>query len=287
MANDIHKRVRELYRTFSKGYKRIANLVLYDYNSIVSITSKEFARKADVSESTVIRFAHSLGYSKYSDFQNAISDIRRIKATPLDNISSSKALHPMRDFSASVIKHDIGDLKWTMEHIKPELFAEIATAIIASQELFIIANEESREAASMLANGLRYSAESVTLITNLDSDASLLDFMRLNSNGTVIVIDFPPHTKRLSSFLAHISRCTKNIFVISDTQDSPACAYTSSVIVARTHPNAFTISQVSLLAVINAILADLARRNESRITDRIERLEALKCELNNNTKGLK
>lgn len=287
MANDIHKRIRELYRTFSKSYKRIANLILHDYQSIVAVTSKEFAAKADVSESTVIRFAHSLGYSKYSDFQRAIHAVQVMNSTPLDNIISSKSSYSLMDFPASVFQSDIRDLKWTIEHIDARKFKTFTTSIITSTHVLIISNRETEAVARILADALRYSVESVSLIAELYSNDALLEIARLKSTDCVILIDYPPHNKSLSAILARITQYTQNTLALSDTKDSPASAYCSYAIVARTHPAAFNNSYISLIAVVNAIASDVARRNESKITERIKRLEALKNELNNTTKGSK
>ena len=285
MANDIHKRIRELYRMFSKGYKRIANLVLHDYNSVVAITSKEFATRADVSESTVIRFVHSLGYSKYSDFQTAISDVCKIKSNSLENLFSSNSMYQLMDFANSVIKSDALDLKWTTENLDSGIFTRFTTLLIKAKRVFVISNEEMAAITTTLAEGLRYTVETVVPVTNLYSEASLLPLTFLTTDDCVIAIDYPPHSKRFASLLEYISEHTQNILVVSDTKDSPACSYSGTVIVTRTHPVSCKHSVVALSAIVDAILSDVSRRNESQIIATIEKIEALKERLNNNSKG--
>ena len=66
MRGKMTRNVLYLIRTgmdgFSKGQKRIAKYILSDYDKAAFMTACRLGQIAEVSESTVVRFAAQLGY---------------------------------------------------------------------------------------------------------------------------------------------------------------------------------------------------------------------------------
>lgn len=52
---------------FSKGQKSIASYILTHYDKAVYMTASKLGAAANVSESTVVRFAFELGFDGYPD----------------------------------------------------------------------------------------------------------------------------------------------------------------------------------------------------------------------------
>jgi DNA-binding MurR/RpiR family transcriptional regulator len=53
----------------SKTWKKIADFILSDINQATSLKLKEFSKRAQVSEGSIINFVQSLGYSGYIEFK--------------------------------------------------------------------------------------------------------------------------------------------------------------------------------------------------------------------------
>ena len=49
MAIDLAQRIRRIYPTFSKGQKKIANVVLNDYDKVAYLTASKLGRMVGVS----------------------------------------------------------------------------------------------------------------------------------------------------------------------------------------------------------------------------------------------
>ena len=90
MAADIAERIRAIHSTLSKGQKKIANAVLYEYDKVAYLTAAKLGELVGVSESTVVRFADELGFEGYSQFQLAVQELVRIKLTPNQRIEITK-----------------------------------------------------------------------------------------------------------------------------------------------------------------------------------------------------
>ena len=66
MAADISQRIKNVYPSFSKGQKKIANAILNEYDKAAYLTAAKLGKLVGVSESTVVRFANELGRRVYN-----------------------------------------------------------------------------------------------------------------------------------------------------------------------------------------------------------------------------
>ena len=71
--SSVLQTIRQQMDGFSKGQKRIAEYILSDYDKAAFMTAAKLGKTAQVSESTVVRFASELGYSGYPAMQKALS----------------------------------------------------------------------------------------------------------------------------------------------------------------------------------------------------------------------
>ena len=62
MTRNVLYLIRTGMDGFSKGQKRIAKYILSDYDKAAFMTACRLGQIAEVSESTVVRFAAQLGY---------------------------------------------------------------------------------------------------------------------------------------------------------------------------------------------------------------------------------
>ena len=61
---DALKNIQNRYQSLSKGHKKLADYVLTNYDKVVFMTVNELSTVVGISESTVVRFAHSSIFSK-------------------------------------------------------------------------------------------------------------------------------------------------------------------------------------------------------------------------------
>ena len=64
---DVITRINECYSRMSKGKKNIAGYICDHYEQAVFMTAAELGKIVGMSESTVVRFAMSLGYEGYPE----------------------------------------------------------------------------------------------------------------------------------------------------------------------------------------------------------------------------
>ena len=71
-TNELLNRINNHYSAMSKGQKLLATYITDNYDKAVFLTAAKMGETVGVSESTVVRFATSLGYKGYPEFQKAL-----------------------------------------------------------------------------------------------------------------------------------------------------------------------------------------------------------------------
>lgn len=90
MSKNVLQTIRSRTDSFSRGQKRIADYILMNYDKAAFMTAGHLGRKAQVSESTVVRFASQLGYDGYPNMQRALQELVRGRLTSLQRIQVSR-----------------------------------------------------------------------------------------------------------------------------------------------------------------------------------------------------
>ena len=89
---ELTAKIEEKYKKMSKGHKRIADYIRQNYDKAAFMTANKLGGKVGVSESTVVRFADSLGYDGYPQLQRAMQDVIRNRLTTVQLIEMTGEL---------------------------------------------------------------------------------------------------------------------------------------------------------------------------------------------------
>lgn len=84
--NELLQKIEEKYSKFSKGQKKLADYIREAYDKAAFMTAARMGEEVGVSESTVVRFATSLGYSGYPAFQKALEELVRTKLNSIQRM---------------------------------------------------------------------------------------------------------------------------------------------------------------------------------------------------------
>ena len=84
---DVLQLIEESYKTFSKGQRYIADYICNNYDKAVDMTAARLGKIVGVSESTVVRFAMTLGYKGYPE---KVEALKQTTGLALKDIRSSR-----------------------------------------------------------------------------------------------------------------------------------------------------------------------------------------------------
>ena len=273
MATDISQRIRNLYSTFSKGQKKIANAILNDYDKAVYMTAAKLGSLVGVSESTVVRFANELGFDGYSEFQRAVQELVRTKLTPNQRIEVTKQRLGSGDILENVMESDINKIRYTLDRIDRATFYQAVEAILSAKNIYVMGARSTESLALVLKYNLSLIFDNVKFIQPTSTAEVFEQMFSIGESDVLIAFSFPRYSSKMVSAVKYAKQNGANVVVFTDSEISPLAEYATSLITAQSDMASFMDSLVAPISIINAIIVEITRRREKEITERFDKLE--------------
>ena len=275
MANDISQRIKNVYPTLSKGQKKIANVILNDYDKAAYLTASKLAKLASVSESTVVRFADELGFEGYSEFQYAVQELVRIKLTFNQRIEVTKKRIGHGDVLENVMESDITKIRYTLNNLDRDVFDRSVDAILEAKTIYVTGARSTEPLARLLAYNLALIFDNVKFVVPTSSAEVLEQMYSVGEEDTLIAFSFPRYSSKIVNAVKYARQNGAKVVVFTDSEVSPLSEYANYLITAQSDMASFMDSLVAPLSIINSIIVEITRRKESEIRARFDNLEKL------------
>ena len=275
MAIDVSQRIRNVYYNLSKGHKRIANIVLREPLKVEAYSCHRLANYANVSDSTVMRFVNTIGYEKYSDFRQAISDESKHQMNLSEHIVLATENAKGKNVAKQSIRMDIRNLNDIVDYLDPDIISKFVDATILSKRKFIIGFDNDEIMARLAYNYLLPIFDNVSLL--LTSDDSFLHLYSLTKNDQVIIFASNA-TKRLMSIAKYAKSKNAIVSVITNQESNPITEFANHIVVSKSTGLSFNESVAGYSSVINALTVEIMKKDRERITIRHRLLNKLRKE---------
>ena len=129
MNSDFMSLLQNAAASFSKGQRRIAQYMMEEYDKAAFMTAAKLGSTVGVSESTVVRFAVSLGFDGYPAMQKAMQEMVLNRLTSVQRLEVASDRMGDQDIVSMVLQSDIDKLRRTEETLNREDFARAVDAI--------------------------------------------------------------------------------------------------------------------------------------------------------------
>ena len=164
MSHNVLYLIRTGMDDFSKGQKRIANYILSNYDKAAFMTACRLGQIAQVSESTVVRFASQLGYDGYPAMQKALQELIRGKLTSIQRIEASGKQINGGDIAGSVMQRDMETIRSTIECIDRTEFDLAVEKLVDAKHIYLLGVRSSAFLAGYLNFYFHLIFKNVTLV---------------------------------------------------------------------------------------------------------------------------
>lgn len=275
MANDISQRIKNVYSSLSKGQKKIANVILNDYDKAAYLTAAKLAKLSEVSESTVVRFADELGFDGYSEFQLAVQELVRIKLTPNQRIEITKKRIGHGDVLDNVMESDIEKIRYTLNNLDRQVFKDSVEAILSAKTIYVTGARSTEPLARLLSYNLSLIFDNVKFVVPTSSAEVFEQMYSVREDDTVIAFSFPRYSSKIVNAVKFARQNNAKVVVFTDSAVSPLAEFANYLITAQSDMASYMDSLVAPLSIINAIIVEITRRKESEITARFDTLEKI------------
>lgn len=272
-SNELLIRIRNQYKSMSKGQKRLATYVMDNYDKAVFLTAAKLGKVVGVSESTVVRFATQLGYKGYPEFQRALEELVRNKLNSIQRMEVTYGRISQSEILASVLQSDIEKIKLTMSEMDQKAFDLAVDTILNSRKIYVIGIRSCAPLANFLSYYLNLIFDNVTLVTTCSSSEIFEQLIRIGEEDTIIGISFPRYSMRTLKALEFASSRRANVITLTDSVHSPINLYSSCNLIARSDMASIVDSLVAPLSVVNALVVALCMKKQDDVVATLETLE--------------
>ncbi len=238
----------------TKKEKLIAEFILDNFAESCFITSTDIAKRLHVSDSSVIRFTRTLGYSGFMDFQKSIRKTytERINSVsdnitvPSERLKLSISKLGQSDIVESYFSNVLQNLKYSINHNDTLAFERAAGLIAGSKRKFIVTSRANTCIGDMMLLLLKH------LLTDVYETShpalNVIDHIcDITENDCIIAVSFPRYSEMdlLAAQMAYDAGA--KIILITDKASSPLAQYATQLLTVSVDSNTFFNSYVGVL----------------------------------------
>lgn len=272
-TNELLNRINNKYSSMSKGQKLLATYITDNYDKAVFLTAAKMGETVGVSESTVVRFATSLGYKGYPEFQNALEELVRNKLNSVQRMEVTYGRISQSEILNTVLQSDADKIKTTLAKIDNTAFEMAVKTIIEAKHIYIVGIRSCAPLASFLAFYLNLMFDNVHLLTTNSSSELFEQMVRIDKSDVIVGISFPRYSMRTLKALEFANNRNAKVITITDSIHSPMNLYSSCNLIADSDMASIVDSLVAPLSVINALIVALCMKKQKQVAKTLTELE--------------
>ena len=270
---DLMNRINRHYSRMSKGQKLLSNYIADNYDKAVFLTAAKMGETVGVSESTVVRFAMTLGYKGYPDFQKALEEMVRNKLNSIQRMEVTYGRISQSKILESVLQSDEEKIKQTLQEIDDKAFEVAVDTILKARRIYVIGIRSCAPLASFLAFYLNLLFDNVILLHTNSSSEIFEQMIRINEEDVIIGISFPRYSMRTLKALEFANNRSARVITLTDSVNSPMNLYSSCNLIAKSDMASIVDSLVAPLSVINALIVSLCMKKQNDVAETLGQLE--------------
>lgn len=202
---DLLAIISSYFPSLSKSEQKVAQLVLSNPDEVENFAINELASKANVGESTVVRFTRKIGFKGFQDFKLSLVRSQSTQKIPIESKD-----HDITDLVFSQFTESLTE---TQAFSKQEEFQLAAEKISKAQRVFLFAVGTSGFIAELAANRFKRLGKTVEYVT--DPYLQVINSSMMNEKDLAIAISTSGNTEKVISCIEMAKE--NSAFVISIT----------------------------------------------------------------------
>ena len=249
----------------------LAGFILADLNRAAFMNSLDLAGEAGVSNSTVIRLAHRLGFSGFPELQKVLQRVVRQQLASLDRYvpSSEEGEESLSSRVLSLEHHVLNEME---QKLSREVLHRATDLLAAADHVFVVGFLANACLAEYMAYFLGIMRKNVHLLRSLDRNTftQLKDGER---NAVAVVYSFPRYPARAQELAEILRKRGIPVVGISDGPLSPLAPLADVLLEAPMKFISFIDPCAGAFALTHYLLTLLYLRDPSKMRERLAEFE--------------
>ncbi len=241
-------------------------------------TASELARRAGVSDPSVVRLASKLGFDGFAHFQKRLlEEVEAGLRSPLMMMETNRPHRsPGRSLEEVYIRSAAASVETAASVTLPQVYARAARLIMEARgRVLVLGGRFTRHVAGMLAayfKQFRKSVIDMSLLSAENFDA-LLD---IDARDTLVVYDIRRYQTDVVRFAQQAAERGASIVLFTDPWRSPVAAHAKAVIVCPVEANSPYDSLAPAVAQTEALVARIVADHSKDRHARVRELERIR-----------
>jgi DNA-binding MurR/RpiR family transcriptional regulator len=270
---DFEALVRERYASLSPAHRRIADHLLADGRRAALEPIATVARTLGTSESTVVRFAQSLGFDGYPELRAQLRERFLVTATSLDRLAAERG-SARGSILERVLAEDADAVLGTLAQIPLATFDAVVDAVVAARRTYVVGYRGSAGLALVLGMGLRILLPETRVISvNVGDTAE--ELLSLRKGDVVIVISVLRYAGQTLEILRYARDAKARTVAITDSPVSPVARLADHVLLVRPTAPRTMASYAAIASLASALTEAVAARRGVRADRSLREAESL------------
>ena len=273
MTRNVLYLIRTGMDGFSKGQKRIAKYILSDYDKAAFMTACRLGQIAEVSESTVVRFAAQLGYDGYPAMQKALQELIRGKLTSIQRIEASGEQMSGGDIAGSVMQRDMETIRSTIERMDRAEFDLAVEKLVEAKHIYLLGVRSSSSLAGYLNFYFDLIFKNVTLVQSSAAGEIFDQMLHIGPGDVLVGISFPRYSK-IAVNAVHFARDRgADVIAVTDSKMSPLYKMASASLLVSSDMISFVDSMAAPVSLLNALILAVGQQKSAETSETFSELE--------------
>lgn len=244
-----------------------------NYDKAAFMTAGHLGRKAQVSESTVVRFASQLGYEGYPNMQRALQELVRGRLTSLQRIQVSRDQMQEQDVLTGVMQRDMNSIHTAIEQLDRAAFDRVVDRLLTASHIYLMGVRSSAFLAGYLNFYLHLMFKNVTLVQNAAAGEIFEQLSQIGPGDVLVGISFPRYSQMAIHAVEYARDRGADVVAITDSQMSPLYRMATVSLLVRSDMISFVDSMAAPLSLLNALIVAVGRQKNEEVSGTFSQLE--------------
>jgi DNA-binding MurR/RpiR family transcriptional regulator len=244
----------------TEAQKRAVQYIMDHYEESIFLTASKLAKKAGVSEATIVRLAQVLGFDGYPKLQQMLRTKLQDRLTTVTRLEQTVKSVTDGDILTRIIQEDIRNLSETLRDISLETFHQAVADMKNARRIFVVGLRGAHAPALVLALYLRFLGKQASPVIPGYGDVwNTLHGM--GADDLTIGISLPRYTKLTIDILEYAKENGARVGAITDSLVSPLARNADWVLPVHSRLDSFIESFTAAMSLVNALLTELSVQN--------------------------
>lgn len=266
MINELYLKIKT--KKLTKTEKIIADYFLKKKESLAFLNSNEIALELDISDTSIIRFVKSLGFTNYSDFKQKLQKETSKKITPTEKLIKNETIL----LAGNMEKHFLENINISINELfvnnSDEKYLQLAKILENSSKKFVVGFKSTSGISSFFGLRLGYIYDN-TFTFSTNTSEVIKSIYDISKNDCLIIIGLPKFSKTYEILLEIAKKNGAQIIIITDSPIAPISKYGNLNFYINISSLSFFNSLISAQILIEYMLTYLSKNISNDKKDRI------------------